>query len=164
MSQYHIQGSDNGSIRLGLYKFEKLVAVMTFGKLRRCLGSNIKSDVYEIYRYCTNFSVPGGASKLLEYFKRIYNPVKIISYADRRWSVGKLYTTLKFKLLTKTKPNYWYTKDYIKRYHRYNFAKHTLSKKLDNFDSNLSEWENMKNNGYDRIWDCGHLKYELICN
>ena len=24
-----------------------------------------------------------------------------------------------------------------------------------------SFWENMKNNGYDRIWDCGHGKYFL---
>jgi len=35
-----------------------------------------------------------------------------------------------------------------------------MAKKLANFNPNLSEWENMKNNGYDRIWDCGHLKYE----
>jgi hypothetical protein len=27
------------------------------------------------------------------------------------------------------------------------------------YDPNLSEWENMKNNGYDRIWDCGNSKY-----
>lgn len=25
-----------------------------------------------------------------------------------------------------------------------------------------NEWQNMQMNGYDRIWDCGNLKYELI--
>jgi hypothetical protein len=23
----------------------------------------------------------------------------------------------------------------------------------------LSEWQNMQINGYDRIWDCGHMKF-----
>ena len=30
---------------------------------------------------------------------------------------------------------------------------------LPKFDPHKSEWENMKDNGFDRIWDCGHLKY-----
>jgi hypothetical protein len=32
------------------------------------------------------------------------------------------------------------------------------------FNPNLTEWENMKNNGYDRIWDCGNFKYEWSSN
>lgn len=28
------------------------------------------------------------------------------------------------------------------------------------FDINLTNWENMQLNGYDRIWDCGYIKYE----
>jgi len=39
------------------------------------------------------------------------------------------------------------------------FQKHKLKNVLSEFDSNLSEWENMKNHGYDRIWDCGHSKW-----
>ena len=27
------------------------------------------------------------------------------------------------------------------------------------FDESLSEWENMKLNGYDRIWDCGNYVF-----
>ena len=34
-----------------------------------------------------------------------------------------------------------------------------LPKKLNVFNPKLSEWENMKKNKYDRIWDCGNLKY-----
>ena len=31
---------------------------------------------------------------------------------------------------------------------------------LDQFDSNLTEWENMQLNNYDRIWDCGNISYK----
>jgi hypothetical protein len=41
------------------------------------------------------------------------------------------------------------------------FQKHKLEKLLKIYNPSLSEWENMKNNGYDRIWDCGHGKYFL---
>jgi hypothetical protein len=40
-----------------------------------------------------------------------------------------------------------------------NFQKHKLAKIIKVFDPNLTEWENMQLNGYDRIWDCGNLKY-----
>ena len=42
-----------------------------------------------------------------------------------------------------------------------NYQKHSLEKKLQTFDANLSEWDNMQLNNFDRIWDCGNLKYKL---
>ncbi|QQV87837.1 hypothetical protein [Campylobacter phage CJLB-7] len=33
--------------------------------------------------------------------------------------------------------------------------KHKLKDKLEKFDPNLTESENMKLNGYNRVWDCG---------
>ena len=138
---------------------------MTFGKLRMSLGNSDIDGYWELYRFCskTNTSVVGGASKLLNYFIKTYNPKKIISYADRRWSAGNLYEKIGFKKVSDTPPNYWYfgRGNSYKRHHRFGFAKHTLSKKLEIFDPNLSEWENMKANGWDRIWDCGSIKYEL---
>jgi hypothetical protein len=38
----------------------------------------------------------------------------------------------------------------------------TVEKKLDYFDPSETEWVNMQNNGYDRIWDCGSLVYGWI--
>lgn len=74
-----------------------------------------------------------------------------------------MYSDNNFELVSITTPNYWYIdkKKYLKRYHRFNFRKSELIKKLKFFDNTLSEWENMQLNGYDRIWDCGNLKYEL---
>ena len=40
-------------------------------------------------------------------------------------------------------------------------AEISIPKLLKIYNHSLSEWENMKNNGYDRIWDCGHGKYFL---
>ena len=58
-----------------------------------------------------------------------------------------------------TPVNYYYIINGIRK-HRYNYRKNILKDKLDTFDSSLTEYQNMINNGYDRIWDCGNLKYE----
>lgn len=162
---YHLQGTDNSSIRLGIYSNDTLAGVMTFGCLRKSLGNVATIGEYEMYRFCLSKNIIGAGSKLLSHFIKIYNPSKIISYADKRWSDGSsFYSKIGFNFIKNTVPNYWYFrrgKEY-KRHHRFAFAKHTLSKKLKNFNPTLTEWENMKNNGYDRIWDCGNLKYEWI--
>ena len=44
----------------------------------------------------------------------------------------------------------------MKRLHRF-----TLRKNI-NDDPSLTEWENRVKQGYDRIWDCGSAKYELV--
>lgn len=162
--KYHLQGSDKGLIRLGLFKKNKLLSVMTFTKSRKALSQTLNDGEYELSRYCSmrNITINGGAQKLLSYFTKKYFPKKIISFCDRRWSNGELYEKLKFKLIKKTEPNYWYTKNFKERFHRFTFAKQFLHKKIKNYDSFLSESENMKNNGFTKIYDCGSFKYELI--
>jgi len=65
-------------------------------------------------------------------------------------------------LVDATQPNYWYFKNSsIERKHRYNFRKHIVVNKLGG-DPRMTEWENMVNLGYDRIYDCGSLKYEWL--
>jgi hypothetical protein len=162
LDKYHLQGKDKCNINLGLFYKNRLVAVMTFSKLRKALGQIHKEGFWELSRFATiaNFNIIGGASKLLTYFEKTYNPIQIITYADRRWSQGNMYYKLGFKLDHMSPPSYWYMYNHtIKRIHRFNFRKNVLKDKLKIFDPNLSEWENMKNNGYDRIWDCGNLVF-----
>lgn len=159
----HLQGKDISKIKLGLFYKENIVSVMTFSDLRFALGQRKKiKNNYELVRFCSNknFVVVGGASKLLSYFIKTYNPNKIISYADKRWSIGNLYEKIGFKKVSDTPPNYWYTNDYKKRIHRFNFTKGKLVK--EGFDKSKTEWEIMQELGYDRVWDCGSIKYELI--
>ena len=62
-------------------------------------------------------------------------------------------------LVKETKPNYWYIKK-LKREYRYKFKKQNLIKM--GYDSSKTEWEIMQEMGYDRIWDCGNYRYELV--
>lgn len=158
----HIQGNDSSTIKLGLFYLDILVGVMTFSKPRKSLGYNKTDDnVYELVRFASS-GVVGGADKLLKYFIRLYNPDKIISYADRRWSQGDLYIKLGFDFIGETKPNYWYTKSYKTREHRFKYRKDILVSQ--GFDSNKTEFQIMEELGYGRIWDCGSLKYVLNLN
>lgn len=156
LNKYHIQGNSSSLIRYGLFKKNRLLAVMTFGKSR----FNKKYD-WELLRYCTipNFNIIGGASKLLSHFRKEHKG-SIISYADKRWSNGNLYRRLGFTELKDSSPNYFYTKD-IKRFSRNRFQKHKLSKLLKNFNPDLTEKQNMLSNGYSIIWDCGNKVFVL---
>jgi hypothetical protein len=166
LNKYHLQGQDKSSIRFGAYYKDELISVMTFGKLRLALGNKeSKKNEYEMYRFClSERNVVGIAGKLLQQFIKVYKPYKITTYADRRYADdAAFYSKIGFKYIKLTPPNYWYIdENYTHRYYRYNFAKHTLKDKLKNFNVNLTEWQNMQLNGWDRIWDCGNLKYEMI--
>ena len=70
--------------------------------------------------------------------------------------MGNLYLQLGFNLEHITKPNYWYTKDGLKRIHRFN-----LRKRLDE-PKDIPEWLLRQNEGYYRVWDCGNLKFSTI--
>ncbi len=153
----HLQGNDKSSIRIGLYYHDKLVSIMTFGKSRY----NKKYE-YELIRFCSclNTSVVGGASKLIRYFINTYKPSSIISYANRRWSNGNLYNQLGFEHLSMSIPNYFYFNSDLTLKSRLQFQKHKLSK-LNNYADNLTETENMYNNGFRKIYDCGNHVFAL---
>lgn len=157
LEQNHLQGRDKSSVKYGLFFKNELVSVMTFVKSRFD-----KKIQYEMYRYCTklNFNVIGGASKLYKRFLKDYNPTSVVSYNDKRYFDGIVYQNLGFSFIQNTPPNYWYINpDYKHIQNRMTFQKHKLSKLFKNYDNNLTEWENMTQNGYDRIWDCGNGKW-----
>ena len=151
----HLQGSDHSSIRYGLFYEDELVSVMTFGKPR----FNKNYD-YELIRFASKLGVQiiGGASKLLAHFRKCHSG-SIVSYADRRYSDGRLYEAIGFEKKEESAPNYWWTKGQVKL-SRYQCQKHRLHKILENdFNPDLSESENMILNGWNRIYDCGNIVY-----
>lgn len=164
LNEHHIQGTDKSKINLGLFtQNDILLSVMTFSGLRRALGHTKRDDSYELSRYATSGNIIGGASKMLSYFIKIYKPKQIISYADKRWTSGiqpTLYDRLGFTKNGETKPNYWYTKSYHTRLHRYTFTKQRI---IDEFNGNptLTEVQNMIEMGFDRVWDCGSFRYVM---
>jgi hypothetical protein len=168
LNENHIQGNCVDKYRFGLYYNGELVSLITFGNERMALGGAFKSNVFELVRFCNklNTNVVGGFSKLLKHFSLTYKPTKLITYADIRWSGLDYKNTVYFKngftFIKNTPPNYWYLKvgEFNNRFHRFNFRKDVLIK--EGFDNNLTENEIMTIKGYDRIWDCGTMKFELI--
>jgi len=155
----HIQGSVNAKYKIGLLYDNELVSIMSFGELRKSLGSKKEEKTFELLRYCTklNTNVVGGVSRLFNFFIKKVNPNKIISFSDNRYFNGDLYEKLNFKLDKETSPNYFYMTDYLKRENRFKFRKDVLIS--EGFDPNKTEFEIMDERKIYRIWDCGNKKW-----
>lgn len=161
LEENHLQGYIHAQYNIGLFYEEELVSMMSFGPLRKNLGSVPMVNKYELYRFCNklNLNIVGGASKLFQYFIKQYEPSEIISYADRRWSDGNLYRKLNFAEESITPQNYSYlTKNGSKRVNRFSMRKDILVKKYG-CPEGMTEAEFCKENKYYRIYDCGSYKF-----
>lgn len=157
LNEHHLQGQDYNSTEFyALVEGDTPISVMTFGKPR--FGG---STEWELHRFATMkyHHVNGAASRLFKAFQREHSPKSVVSYADRRFSTGGVYNQLGFICHDISSPSYYYTKNHRDLLHKTKFQKKNLPKLLDHFDPALSEWDNMKINGYDRIWDCGHYVF-----
>jgi len=162
----HLQGNSISSIKLGIFSKKKpneLLGLMTFGKSRFS-----KDYEYELIRFCVlkEYSIVGGASKLLKYFEKNYKPKSLVTYANKRWSTGDLYNKLGFIFKHNSKPNYFYFNEnnISILYSRNKFQKHKIKEKFNNnqlkyFNNEESETINMYKNGYRKIYDSGNMVY-----
>lgn len=160
LDKYHKQSYCQSAVCYGLYFQDELVCLLSFGKPR--FNKNYQ---WEIIRLCSRADVivVGGASRLLSQFIKDINPASILTYADKDFSKqGDVYLKLGFKFVRDTQKGYSYKKD-NKVLPRYKCQKHKLGKLLGEiFNSELTESENMKNAGYNKIFDSGHKIYELL--
>ena len=160
MEKYHIQGGDSSTAHYGAFFENELIAVMSF--LRN------HGDEWELTRFASdyNYVCCGVGGKLFKYFVREHNPNTVKSFADRRWTINEtsnLYTQLGFEFDSYTPPSYTYYKPKVhryKRFHKFGFRKKILLKKYPNIlTPEMTETEMVKKLDYDRIWDCGLIKY-----
>lgn len=155
----HIQGFVNSTLFLGAFYNENLVGVMSFTKQA--------DNNWELTRLATDikYNCCGVGGKLFNYFIKNYDFNEIKSFADRRWTLDEnnnIYTKLGFVFHSFTKPNYTYYNANVnryKRFHKFNFRKDKLVKKYSQLNPRMTETEMVKELGYDRIWDCGLIKY-----
>lgn len=153
----HLAGHVNAKINLGLFYANKLVCVASFSKHRFK-----KSNQYELIRFCSlnNVQIIGGLSKLISFFKKLYNVREIITYADKRISIGKAYSMIGKKLY-ETPPNYFYSKRNM-ILSRYQCQKNKLKSILgEKFNPLLTEKQNMLINDWMILKDCGNIVYSI---
>lgn len=154
LDTYHVYGYNRCNTKLGLYYNDELVQVMTFSKSNK----SRKHVGWEIDRLATKFDtiVVGGSSKLFKYFLNKENPENVISYADLRYGEGNVYSNLGFQLEKHTVASYFYFIPSVNsiRIHRY-----TLRKTPEENLTGKTEFELRSEQGFHRIYDCGHNKW-----
>lgn len=158
MNENHLQGPNlklsNKAQCYGLFDKNTMVGCAIFDRSR--FAKNVE---WELLRMCfkINHTVVGGVSKLCKEFERDCNPSSLISYADKRYATGNGYKLAGFVRGEDSPPSYYYfVPGSLKLLNRMKYQKHKLQSSLDRFEQSKSEWTNMKDNGFDRIWDCGN--------
>lgn len=157
LDKFHIQGYGKSTLFLGVTYNDALVGVMGFKKINN-------NNEWELTRFATdyNYIYCGVGSKILKYFINKYNPNKIKSFADRRWTqtIENIYIKMGFELESVLKPDYRYVNlsNPTVRIHKFNFRKSILNKK-HGLPLSLTESEMVKKIGYSKIWDCGLYRY-----
>jgi len=156
LNTYHIQGSATGSIHLGAFHNGDLVGVMVFGEPTR----QTSSYEWELKRFATNGAMyPGMMSKLFQHFIKNHSPESIVSFSDNRWFMGGSYQQLGFHKDGEIAPDYYYVKNNI-RHHKSKFRKSGIKRMHpDQYDPSLTERVMMENLEYDRVWDCGKIRW-----
>jgi len=153
----HMHGRNYGKkFDLAAFYAGQVVGIMSFreGNLSR------NSSALEMDRFCSLLycNIPGLASKMFSNFIKYRADRDVTTYADLRFTTGSVYDQLGFEFINMTQTNYFYVVN-NKRVHRFSFRKSLLPKKLETFDPNKTEYENVLENGVDRVWDCGHKKF-----
>lgn len=154
LDAHHIQGGPANS-SLGLYYKDELVSLMSF---KSCKTG------YELTRFCnkTNYIVKSAFAILLDDF-RSKNIGTITTFSDNRWTNGDVYKRHGFVKDSDIGLSYYYFKKNSQGplEHKFNYRKANIKKRWPNADLSLDEWSLMKSLGYDRIWDCGKVKWLL---
>ena len=161
LNEYHIQGFVSCAVYLGAYYGDELVSVMSFKK------GGLAIKVWELARFASSYKYifSGVGGKMFKYFTSNYNPEKVVSFADKRWGITKdnIYEKMGFINDGETSPSYFYFKEnepQITLYHKFGFRKNSLFKKYpDKLSLDMTEVEMVKILGYNRIWDCGLIRY-----
>lgn len=151
LDKYALGGFRPSKLNIGLFFKNHLIFVAAFASPK-----SMKDYQYELISFasCFNFTAENALENIINYFKDRYNN-SIIYYEDRRFKLIKNTTILK-----ETRPQFYYVKN-AHRFSRLDFTKNKQKKLFEDFDSSLSEIQNMRNNGYNVIYDCGKLIHKL---
>lgn len=156
LNLHHIQGAARGTVHLGAYHDDELVGVMVFGRPTR----QTSSYEWELTRAASDGRTHAGMmGKLFAHFRNQWRPESVVSFSDMRWFSGGSYHTMGFVKDGVLKPDYFYHKN-GKRYLKSMFRKSGIQRHHPEvYHSEKTEREMMHEAGYDRIWDCGKIRW-----
>lgn len=151
MEENHIQGGSPSSVHYALSYNDEVVSVISFKR---------DGDGWDLVRYATSKSVPGGFTRLLSNFRKDHTgPIK--TFADLTISDGGLYYSNGFIEDKFLSPDYSYIHNH-KRVHKFNYRKaRFLKDPLLRYRENMTEAELARLNNLDRIYDAGKMRFML---
>lgn len=146
----------NNHIYFGIFLDNEIVSLVSCSDYNR--------SVVSINYFCNKLGIriEGLLDNFLIFLNNFYKSLTTVNlYFDTRLDINPNVNIDPFEYSHLVKPSYYYTKNYVRRYLRKPFYNLLLETKPNIFKSNESEWDIMKNNKYDRLWNCGKLKYKL---
>lgn len=158
LNEHHIQGSTPAfQYSFGLSYEGKLVGVITGGPHHR--QGHLKELVLRRLCFASQIHVTGGTERL---FKHLCNRGRddgytlLVTWSDNRWTPGTVYARLGMSLDRLLPPDYSYVHA---RNPSQRFSKQSKAKKHTNCPPGMTEREWMHQQGFSRIWDCGHKRW-----
>lgn len=147
MLENHLQGPKSTQKHIALCEGSEIIAMVSI------------SSKNELERFATklNCQVVGGLAKLIS------KEHDLFTYVDRRFSPIAEETGYNQmgQFLGSTQPGYFWVKN-NHREPRWQFQKHKLEKKLGHpVDLTKTETQIMEEEGYYKLYDCGHWKFML---
>jgi hypothetical protein len=153
LEKYHIQGKCQAHYRIGLFFENELAGVQCY--------INNSSGKWTIARtvFISGCQIIGGISKMFNFFVKKNSPDTVIDYTDRRLFVASGHCQMGFKQECETRPTNSLTDGkrlYSRRHYRHWGDRHF--KRRMPWDEALSDTENLADNGWYWVWDCGKIK------
>jgi protein-arginine kinase activator protein McsA len=149
----HIQGGCQAHYRIGLFFSNILVGV-------QCYTENTPKK-WNLTRtsFMAGYHIIGGISKMFKFFESDNNPDEVIDYTDRRLFVASGHYQMGFSQECITPPTNSLTngKELFSRRHYRHWGKRHFKFKMP-WDDALTDTENLANNGWWWVWDCGKIK------
>ena len=165
----HLQGSCRGSLlNLALTHQGRIVACMSFTKGGTRRGK-AGSGEYELARYATSITVPGGATRLFSRFVAMRQPTIVWSFSDKQSFSGKLYETLGFSRDGELRADYriacprtmqtWHKSLWQRKSLQRRITELGLGMSFDHRTDPRTERQMIDALGMLRVWDSGKVRW-----
>lgn len=146
---------ENSDISFCIFMGGAPVSVMSLVAPRQVFSDDVIENKFRIINHTsTGVDNKTAMQLLIDHAFTVLRPESISCRLDMRWGNIAAHTAMGFNTASQDAAELWYVENHLTRHHRKHFARPILLSA--GADPSLSDWDIMKMNKYDRIWDCGH--------